>query len=165
LQQLVVDCACGVGYALVESFHAHVQQVSGSLRRPLQPRNSPTDGPLNDGCGSEFVQKCLKAPTWYGDSATLPGAADAMYSASFDGDADRIVFFSSSSDGKFILMDGDKIAVLVCEFLQEQFEELYQLDHSLPRLNLGVVQTAYANGASTNYLQVCTHQFFCAVEE
>lgn len=36
-----------------------------------------------------------------------------MRCASFDGDGDRIVYFYKTVDGKFALLDGDKIATLV----------------------------------------------------
>jgi phosphoacetylglucosamine mutase len=82
------------------------------------------------------------------------------FACSFDGDADRIVFFASKGDAEtdadsssFILLDGDKISALICDFLREQFDQLYKVQLDLPQLSLGVVQTAYANGASTKYLQ------------
>jgi phosphoacetylglucosamine mutase len=111
--------------------------------------------------------------TGTGTATTTNTTTDTPYAASLDGDADRIVFFSNTSSstststdtGKqphpsqpshFCMMDGDKIAVLICEFFQNLLEELYALDSTLPKLTLGVVQTAYANGASTQYLQVRT---------
>ena len=38
---------------------------------------------------------------------------------SFDGDADRIVYYYSDSEGKFHLLDGDKVATLISTFLKE----------------------------------------------
>lgn len=40
-------------------------------------------------------------------------------SCSFDGDADRIVYYYTDSEGKFHLLDGDKIATLISAFLKE----------------------------------------------
>ena len=94
---------------------------------------------------------------------------------SVDGDADRVVyFFKDKSTSKFVLLDGDKIAtlgnlsvicyhrkcvgilffgfhlicflLLVAGFLKELCIE------SGVQLNLGLVQTAYANGSSTKYI-------------
>ena len=155
LSPLIVDGACGVGYGAVQELIAVIQELSPNSGRGriFQVKNGPGDGPLNEGCGSEVVQKKLQPPTWYqtetdGSSYMTP----PWYAASLDGDADRIVFFSQLPT--FQLVDGDKIAVLICEFLQEQIECLYQSQPFIPRLSLGVVQTAYANGASTKYLQV-----------
>lgn len=39
--------------------------------------------------------------------------------ASFDGDADRIVYFFRNKNNKFQLLDGDKIASLIARFLKE----------------------------------------------
>ncbi|XP_023596155.1 phosphoacetylglucosamine mutase isoform X6 [Trichechus manatus latirostris] len=66
---------------------------------------------------------------------------------SFDGDADRIVYYYRDADGHFHLIDGDKIATLISSFLKELLLEIGE------NLNIGVVQTAYANGSSTRYLE------------
>jgi phosphoacetylglucosamine mutase len=145
-QTLLVDCACGVGYKAVQE----VCQLLESSSSSILPLNKPGDGPLNTNCGSEHVQKQLQPPTWY-----LSTPPDQSYCCSLDGDADRIVFFSSSG-GKLTLLDGDKIAVLIGMFIQNELEKCYSANASLPKINVGVVQTAYANGASTNYLQVHT---------
>eukprot|EP01083_Nonionella_stella_P106539 307612_1 len=81
--------------------------------------NQPGDGPLNHRCGAEYVQKNQLAPVLYSEfqDSELP----ASYVASLDGDADRIVFhYTDDSTGKLVLLDGDKIAVLVSSFLQEE---------------------------------------------
>ena len=70
---------------------------------------------------------------------------------SFDGDADRVVFHFEDKSGKFHLLDGDKIAVLVSSFIQD---ELRFIDPDGKAVKCGVVQTAYANGSSTLYLKV-----------
>lgn len=47
---------------------------------------------------------------------------------------------------KFHLLDGDRIATLIAAYFKELLSES-KLD-----LQLGLVQTAYANGASTKYI-------------
>lgn len=69
--------------------------------------------------------------------------------ASFDGDADRLVYYYADSNGHFRLLDGDKIASLLTEYLVECLRSLELFDH----LKIGIVQTAYANGASTKYYE------------
>lgn len=83
--------------------------------------------------------------------------------ASLDGDADRMVYhyWRAVGNGKptggepvaheWRLLDGDKIAALMTSFVNEQLTFL-----DLPpisRLHIGVVQTAYANGASTDWFR------------
>ena len=66
--------------------------------------------------------------------------------ASLDGDADRIVYYFT--DDHFNLLDGDKIATLAASFLGD----LARTAGLSEKLKIGVVQTAYANGASTEYI-------------
>jgi phosphoacetylglucosamine mutase len=76
-----------------------------------------------------------------------------------DGDADRLVYFSvpSESCNKIDLVDGDKILSLFAIFIKEQLntfsKEGGENMSSTYHARLGVVQTAYANGASTYYLK------------
>jgi phosphoacetylglucosamine mutase len=186
LPPLVVDCACGVGHEHLVRLYARIQAVF--LEQQQQPNqqqqcremkavNAPTDGPyLNVQCGSEHVQKEQQLPNLYtkldNSSSTTTATSsssgwdDYLYCASIDGDADRLVYFYSSTDNDdkqtMTLLDGDKIACLLCTFLQEEWSALQggimdaaeeQKDACLLPLRLGVVQTAYANGASTAFLQ------------
>jgi phosphoacetylglucosamine mutase len=67
--------------------------------------------------------------------------------ASLDGDADRIVYYYTD-DTTFHLLDGDKIATLAASFIID----VAKASGLASQLNIGVVQTAYANGASTQYV-------------
>eukprot|EP00986_Skeletonema_menzelii_P012843 scaffold7241_cov152-Skeletonema_menzelii.AAC.2 len=111
----------------------------------LHTVNYPGDGPLNDSCGAEFVQKQQLPPKLFKVSGV-----SKEYMTSFDGDADRVVFHYEDESGKFHLLDGDKIAVLVTAFIQE---EIRCIDPEEQAVKCGVVQTAYANGSSTLYLK------------
>lgn len=68
--------------------------------------------------------------------------------ASLDGDADRIIYYFVDSDNHFRLLDGDKIATLAATFIGD----LSRNAGLGEELKVGVVQTAYANGASTQYI-------------
>lgn len=68
---------------------------------------------------------------------------------SLDGDADRIIYYFSDPDHGFRLLDGDRIATLAASFIGELAREAGLADE----LRIGVVQTAYANGASTKYVE------------
>ena len=58
------------------------------------------------------------------------------------------MYFYIDEGGKFHMLDGDKIAALVAAFIVE----LVKTAGLEGKINVGVVQTAYANGASTKYL-------------
>lgn len=74
-----------------------------------------------------------------------------------DGDADRLVYFyvPPESNGTIDLVDGDKILSLFAIFIREQLSFLNEKEDikNCHQACLGIVQTAYANGASTNYLK------------
>jgi phosphoacetylglucosamine mutase len=92
--------------------------------------------------------------------------------ASLDGDADRLVYFYLDTQGNFKLLDGDKIATLgmplshyyklfslfglfLCNILCFSLVAGYikkLIKESGVNLNVGLVQTAYANGSSTEYI-------------
>lgn len=54
-------------------------------------------------------------------------------------------------EGKFVLFDGDKIAILAAIFVR-QLLDLLPADLAAAA-KVGIVQTAYANGASTSYIR------------
>jgi len=150
MSKLVIDGACGIGAPKIEKFQRYfaMLRAEGCTSIPmLHTVNFPGDGPLNDDCGAEFVQKQQLPPKLYTKSAS---GVSKQYMTSYDGDADRIVFHYEDEAGRFHLLDGDKIAVLVSSFIQE---ELRCIDPDGKAVNCGVVQTAYANGSSTLYLK------------
>jgi len=135
---LMVDGACGIGYPKVVEINRRLAKCKIATR--FLPVNGK--GSLNHRCGAEFVQKTQTRPFIY-------EGQDRDIGCSLDGDADRIVFFHHSNNS-FRLLDGDKIAALVAIFVMD---ELRALQMKIDDLRVGVVQTAYANGACTNYLK------------
>ncbi len=136
---LWVDAACGVGAPQL----AALQRRMGSELLPLTLANGVGDGALNESCGAEYVQKGRKPPR----GLEAPPAT-AVRACSIDGDADRIVFhFWRGSEWR--LLDGDKIAALFASYVCEELAVLALR----PELSTAVVQTAYANGASGEYIR------------
>lgn len=133
-RQLYLDTANGVGAAKAKMLQ---DRLGDSLQ--LHITNDGSQGKLNFRCGADYVKVQQCAP----DGLKLEVG---MRCASFDGDADRIVYFYLDEERLFHLLDGDKIAILVAAYLQELIKG------SGLSLNLGLVQTAYANGSSTNYI-------------
>ncbi|XP_040921141.1 phosphoacetylglucosamine mutase isoform X1 [Toxotes jaculatrix] len=134
-KHLSVDGANGIGALKVREMESH-------LKRELQISlfNDGSKGKLNHQCGADFVKVQQKPPMGININ---PGER----CCSFDGDADRIVYYYTDSEGRFHLLDGDKIATLISTFLKELLTQA-SLD-----LKIAVVQTAYANGSSTRYLE------------
>ncbi|XP_006033596.1 phosphoacetylglucosamine mutase isoform X2 [Alligator sinensis] len=132
---LKVDCANGIGaLKLKEMEHNLPQQLS------IHIYNDGSKEKLNHLCGADFVKVHQKPPLGL---EMKPNER----CCSFDGDADRIVYYYTDAAGHFHLIDGDKIATLISIFLKESLVKVGQ------KLMMGVVQTAYANGNSTRYLE------------
>jgi len=147
MDKVIVDAANGVGGEKLVVLKKVLQFLD------LEIRNSGKEGVLNEEVGADYVQKEKVVPRGF-------APADAgTRCASLDGDADRLVYFSviPNADNRIHLIDGDKILSLFALFIMEQLSILNQNEcggenNSYPA-TLGVVQTAYANGASTDYLK------------
>lgn len=145
--RLIVDGANGIGGLKLEEIKAKISGLD------IHVRNSGKgEGILNESCGADFVQKEKVVPLGFGPEDV------GFRCASFDGDADRLVYFRivSSSDTRIDLVDGDKILSLFVLFIREQLDIINGKDNKgnevLPT-RFGVIQTAYANGASTDFLK------------
>eukprot|EP00397_Hematodinium_sp_SG-2012_P015635 GEMP01015927.1.p1 GENE.GEMP01015927.1~~GEMP01015927.1.p1 ORF type:complete len:530 (+),score=139.17 GEMP01015927.1:69-1658(+) len=130
--ELTLDCANGVGAELAR------QAAPGVPRINLSIVNDGC-GTLNEGCGADFVKSQQKPP------ANVTGSTRC---AVFDGDADRLVY-CFMEDGKFHLLDGDRIATLFAMHLGPLLKKANLKD----KLQIGIVQTAYANGAAKSFAE------------
>ncbi|KGN66058.1 phosphoacetylglucosamine mutase [Cucumis sativus] len=145
--QLVVDGANGVGGQKLEILKEMLNGLAIEIRN-----SGKGEGVLNEGVGADFVQKEKIVPLGIGSQDV------GIRCASFDGDADRLVYFTvpSESSNRINLVDGDKILSLFAIFIKEQLTILAARTKATKidfQPTLGVVQTAYANGASTQYLK------------
>lgn len=138
LSTLTVDCANGVGAPKLRKLLERIG--TDKLDIKITKDDNSTPGALNSQCGADYVKTNQKAPP--GVQLTSQGRY-----CSLDGDADRIIFYYAGPDGQFRLLDGDKISGLAAMFLMDLVK------HAGLELEVGVVQTAYANGSSTNYLE------------
>lgn len=137
---MTVDCANGVGAPKLRKLVQKIEELGGKLDVKLVKDDTSTPGALNNSCGADYVKTQQRAPP--GISLNTEGRY-----CSLDGDADRIVFYyAGGKEGNFRLLDGDKIAGLSAMFLIDSVK------NAGLELDVGVVQTAYANGSSTNYL-------------
>lgn len=133
---ITVDAANGVGGPKVKELSKYLH---GLVNIAVVNDKSNEPSLLNQDCGADHVKTQQRLP------ANVEPVPLKLY-ASFDGDADRIVFFFIDKESQFRLLDGDKIATLAASFLGDLVTQSGTL------LNIGVVQTAYANGSSTDYL-------------
>ncbi|XP_052844547.1 phosphoacetylglucosamine mutase [Drosophila gunungcola] len=133
---IIYDGANGVGARKMLQF---IKRMKGSLNVTVINQGVGV-GKINEDCGADYVKVQQRPPK------SMPEVEPFTRCVSVDGDADRVVYFFSDDKGEFHLLDGDRIATLVAGFLMELVTQA-EID-----LRLGLVQTAYANGASTNYI-------------
>ena len=95
-------------------------------------------------CGADYVKTTQRLPP-----SLVDRLKPSQRACSLDGDADRLMYYYLDEYGLFHMLDGDKIAALVAAFIVD----LVKLANLDAEIKVGVVQTAYANGASTKYLE------------
>ncbi|CAE7093125.1 unnamed protein product [Rhizoctonia solani] len=137
---LVVDCANGVGYLAIQEFAPLVEDILKFV-----PINTAidTEGALNNQAGADYVKTQQRMPPSVAENLKILQRA-----CSFDGDADRLIYYYVNEQRQFRLLDGDKIAALVAGF----FADIVKAAGLAGKIEVGIVQTAYANGNSTKYL-------------
>ena len=146
-----MDCAHGVGALASAALLKHL-----SSKLPLHPVNLDVDEPssLNHKCGADYVKTTQSLPDSL-EKILSPG----QRACSLDGDADRLMYYYLDPKNQFHMLDGDKIAALVSDYLVELVHAAGLAD----RVTVGVVQTAYANGNSTRYLTEVGAYFWALV--
>lgn len=116
-----------------------VERISSLITIHL---NNSGDGIVNHDCGSTHVEKTHQ-------EAINCSVNSGEKWASFDGDADRIVYYyRKSSSDQLTILDGDKLAALFCLYVKE----LLKLSSLDSQLTLQVIQTAYSNKMSENFI-------------
>jgi phosphoacetylglucosamine mutase len=133
---ITIDAANGIGGPKVENL---AQDLTSVLDVTIVNNDYKIPEALNVNSGADFVKTNQRLPQ------NIQPVPLQLY-ASFDGDADRVVFYYHDEQGVFHLLDGDKISTLLAAFLKDLVSK------SGVNADIGVVQTAYANGSSTNYL-------------
>lgn len=138
-KHLHIDCANGVGAQKMRMLVRFLTEGA------IEPHFHNEDKALlNFECGADFVKIEKRLPS------TFEGVTSTARCASFDGDADRLIYFHPSGDGHSVaILDGDRIALLIAKYITEQIS----LANIFTKLSLGIVQTAYANGNSSKYIR------------
>ncbi|KAL2270165.1 hypothetical protein VTJ83DRAFT_2349 [Remersonia thermophila] len=138
---LVVDCANGVGGPKLQEFLKYIPKEKYNLDVTVVNDDVLRPEILNLECGADFVKTRQRAPP-------NPKPQPGVRSCSLDGDADRLIYYWVDPDSGFVMLDGDRISSLAASFIGDLVETAGLRDE----LRIGVVQTAYANGASTTYI-------------
>ncbi|KAK3389095.1 hypothetical protein B0T20DRAFT_94181 [Sordaria brevicollis] len=139
---LVVDCANGVGGPKLAEFLKHVPKDKVNWEVKIVNDDVLRPEVLNLDSGADFVKTKQRAPP-------KPAPQPGVRTCSLDGDADRLIYYWIDPDTGFFMLDGDRISSLAASFIGD----LVQSAGLQEELRIGVVQTAYANGASTNYIR------------
>ncbi|KAG7733774.1 hypothetical protein KL948_000976 [Ogataea haglerorum] len=131
--EITVDAANGVGAPKLHNLSRDPIKIT------VVNDSTHDKSVLNVECGADYVKTNQKLP------ANVRPRDRQLYS-SFDGDADRVVFYYT--DGSlFHLLDGDRIATLLASFIDKLLQQ------AKVQAKMGIIQTAYANGNSTKYVQ------------
>ncbi|EIT73157.1 phosphoglucomutase/phosphomannomutase [Aspergillus oryzae 100-8] len=151
---LTVDCANGVGGPKLRELLKYLPgPEEGGIDIKVINDDVINPDSLNFDCGADYVKTKQRAPP-----SSKAAALDRC--ASLDGDADRLVYYFVDESNVFRLLDGDRIATLAAAFIGDLTKNAGIAQH----LKIGIIQTAYANGASTEYIEkvlklpsVCTN--------
>ena len=121
-QKIILDAASGAGHdwsrKVFEEFEIEVEQIDPE----------PNGKNINDGYGALYPEKMAEQ-----------AREEELIGVALDGDADRIVL--ADEEGR--IWDGDRIVILIAEYLKQQGE--------LPADT--VVLTEYSNLSTINYLE------------
>ncbi|SZF04730.1 unnamed protein product [Blumeria hordei] len=139
---ITVDCANGISGPKIGELIKHLQNTKTNLEIKITNDNVIQPETLNHECGADFVKTRQRAPPY-------PRIISNQRCCSFDGDGDRIIYYYLDPETGFRLLDGDKISTFCASF----FCDLTKEARVFEELRIGVVQTAYANGASTKYIE------------
>ena len=125
----------GIGSRVMESIaNPHITLIHNDWETPTK---------LNHLCSSDYVCTHKKSPSM---NELQNSELQGQLCASFDGDADRIVFYSQIGD-KLQLLNGDYIAALIFTYLSIQLAKCDQ------DLTIGYVYTGYTNKACVEYVK------------
>ncbi|KUI66396.1 Phosphoacetylglucosamine mutase [Cytospora mali] len=138
---LTVDCANGVGGPKLTEFLKYIPKDKVPFDVKVVNNDVLRPEVLNLDSGADFVKTKQRAPPH-------PKPEAGARCCSLDGDADRLMYYWTDAETGFFMLDGDRIASLAASFIADLVRSAGLEDD----LRIGVVQTAYANGASTKYI-------------
>jgi phosphoacetylglucosamine mutase len=133
--ECILDCANGIGAKfMMDLRHSCIKLVNVEWEDHIK---------LNTSCSSDYVCTTRSLPKLEGLENTI---VQDNLCASFDGDADRIVFYYRRYDGIHIF-NGDYIVALVFTYLSKQ------LVNCVNDVTIGFIYTGYTNNACVDYIK------------
>ncbi|AFM97676.1 phosphoacetylglucosamine mutase [Encephalitozoon hellem ATCC 50504] len=136
--KMMIDTANGVAGMKIKKID---EVLEGRLNYEIL--NSPT-GVLNLDCGADFVKTKKRAPKLEVFESGRFSCPPNGICASFDGDVDRLIFFTGSKDIE--IFDGDSQAVFLGLYINSLLEKIGS------KLSVGVVLSYYSNNAAVDAL-------------
>ena len=109
-KQLVLDGANGIGAIIMKEFMGQAGCPERLNITMINDEKAPDN--LNEGCGAEYVQKDQKLPNNW-----VAGTHANMKCISFDGDADRQIYYYGDEAGNLNLIDCDKQFSLIMMYV------------------------------------------------
>jgi phosphoacetylglucosamine mutase len=114
-----LDCANGVGSMQFKVTLSRLSELFGGST-PLKVtiiNDDERPDLLNEECGAEYVHKDQRFPSHF-------KAAVGAKCASFDGDADRLIYFYQAAEGDKTptIIDGDKQFALIIMYVKSLLE-------------------------------------------
>lgn len=149
-KHLVVDTANGIGGPQLKKLELYKNAKDYGLNFVILNDGSTGTEYLNSKCGAECVQKDKSFPL----GSEEIKSDDSTKWVSFDGDADRIVYYyGNPSTNELNVIDGDKLAILLGDYINSLMGDISNDKGKLSDLiTYIVVQTGYANSSATQYL-------------
>lgn len=154
---IVIDTSNGVGGIVLKRLIEHPKcSLSKYFNIMLIHTDVQNPEGLNNSCGADYVNRHQRPSDTMKSIPILNPEIFTEYSDvhfySLDGDADRIVALHyeniEDNNSSWTLMDGDRLSILFALLLRQWLGT-----EVLSKLDIGIVQTAYANGASTFFVE------------
>ena len=140
----VIDCANGCPSIPLKEILENLNGIGISDIIDITLINNSLGAELvNVNCGAEFVHKQNCLPNFPVNDLK------SKVLASLDGDGDRLIVSYLDADNNLKIIDGDKIGTIFAEYISVLISKI-----SNNQIKLGFVQTAYANSASTRYINM-----------
>lgn len=141
--KIYVDCANGVGGIAINELVNRIPNKEIVIINQGQEGSSdlnfiPNFDLLNNKCGADFVVTNSVPP----ENISI-STEELKRCAAFDGDADRLIYFSI--DTNFTVIDGDRQALFFANYICEMIK-------AVKGLSIGVVLSHYSNTAAKNAL-------------
>lgn len=152
---LFYDCSYGVGGCVIYKFFDCLRQLGVIPHLCHSPvwLDESSRHMLNNGCGADYVLSKKQPPVTVEQLITI---YEGEWFCSFDGDADRLVYFMPHK-GSIKIIDGVRLLAVKMKFLAFI---LSRLDRTAgDAIKVAVMVNHYANGGAIRYITRCMDEW------